>query len=374
MALRYERVAGDIDVLARAGLPLETFLSEAVDSIERAIPWDGACVGTHDPATRILTSARKYGDLEGKNDGDQLFGLIEYGAGEPTSYHDLVEAGVRAVGMQVRHGGDVKQSERMRRLMIPSFGYHDEARVLFHDGQHFWGGLALFRGSDEPAFAEEEIAALARLSESLAFGLRGGLLAELGRTARHHDGGPAVVIVDAADEIAHVSAGAKWWLDVLGAERHSADPLALISSLAGAARLQARGQWRSAPRARVRTSCGLWLLMQASMLSGVEGHAGEVVVTIEEARPPEIVALVVAAFDLTPRERDVVQLVIQGLDTKEIAATLHLSPYTVQDHLKSVFEKADVRSRRELIARVYFDQYVPRMGQPLAPSGWFAPA
>lgn len=56
------------------------------------------------------------------------------------------------------------------------------------------------------------------------------------------------------------------------------------------------------------------------------------------------------ATDLTAQERNVTDLVRQGLSTKEVAAQLFVSPRTVDFHLRNVFSKLGVTSRSELIA------------------------
>ncbi len=78
---------------------------------------------------------------------------------------------------------------------------------------------------------------------------------------------------------------------------------------------------------------------------------------VEPARPAEIAPLIVQAYGLSGREREVTQFVLQGLSTREIADRLFISIHTVQDHLKAIFEKADVHSRRELVARVSSDHF-----------------
>ena len=369
--LTAERVRGDVEVLSRAGLDLETFLSEAVASVSRAVPSVAVCVGTHDPATRMLTSSRKYGDLAGQNSHDALFGQIEYDSDEATTYPEIAGTDVRALGMHLWFRGEVERSERMARLMLPKFDYHDEARLLFTDGGRFWGGAALFRGSDDQPFGEAEVEFLGSLSGAFGRGVRSGLLARMAEVSPPGPVGPAVMVVNADDELVQSTPGAAARLAEMSSAAHTGAPYATITALVGAARRLTRGESDAMPHARVRTAHGVWLMLHASPLSGAGDRGGDVVVTIEEARPPEIVSLVVAAFDLTARERDVTQLVLQGVDTKEIAASLHMSAYTVQDHLKSVFDKADVRSRRELIARVFFDQYVPRMGGKIGATGWF---
>ena len=65
------------------------------------------------------------------------------------------------------------------------------------------------------------------------------------------------------------------------------------------------------------------------------------------------------AYGLSPRERAVVDLVVRGAPTKQISASLFISEYTVQEHLKHIFDKVAVRNRRELIKRHFFDNLYP---------------
>ncbi|WP_418062020.1 response regulator transcription factor [Pimelobacter simplex] len=372
-ALTAERVRQDVDVVARAGLELETFLEEAMASVRRAVPWVSACVGTHDPSTHMLTSARKYGDMQGSDAHDHEFALIEYGMVEETAFTELARTGTDAAGVHLVTGGEVERSARMAQFMKPHFGFGDEARLAFRDGSELWGALAVFRGADDAPFDRAEVDFLASLAVPFARGVKTGLLsrsADLLPPAG--GGGPAVIIVGRDDQVTQMTPAAEAWLGELVHATGRCDPISPVAALIGAARRYGRGETAVPPRCRLRTVSGMWLVLQAGPLSSFRERDGDVVITIEEARPPEIVALVVAAFGLTVRERDVTQLVLQGVDTKEMASRLHLSAYTVQDHLKSVFDKAGVRSRRELIARIYFDQYVPRMGGELAPSGWYA--
>ena len=55
--------------------------------------------------------------------------------------------------------------------------------------------------------------------------------------------------------------------------------------------------------------------------------------------------------ELTEREREVLDLLAQGLGTAAVAARLYLSPKTVRNHVANILGKLDLPDRAQLIAR-----------------------
>jgi DNA-binding CsgD family transcriptional regulator len=114
---------------------------------------------------------------------------------------------------------------------------------------------------------------------------------------------------------------------------------------------------------RVRTSAGQWLNLHASRLQGPPGEQ-RITVVIKHADATTTVPLLLSAYGLSPREADVAKLVLRGTSTRAISNALHISQHTVQDHLKAVFDKVGVHSRRELIGQLLRPQDPDVMQQP----------
>jgi DNA-binding CsgD family transcriptional regulator len=238
-------------------------------------------------------------------------------------------------------------------------GLEDELTASFVDDSTFWGCVRLYRHGGRLPFDAAEVAYLAALAPLLADSYRRAVLAQPS-TVDERSAAPGIVILDDRARLEAMTPAAESWLEeLIDIPRSLSTPLPHpIYALAARTRAGDNGGGLEA-RARLATKSGRWLVLHASPLPG--GGPRRTAIVMQPAPSVEMAPLIVHAYGLTERERDVVQRVVSGLSTKEIAAGLGLSRYTVGDHLKAVFEKVGVGSRGELVARIFFDQYAPRL-------------
>jgi len=92
------------------------------------------------------------------------------------------------------------------------------------------------------------------------------------------------------------------------------------------------------------------LCVRACYMSGPSGR--HLLLVLERVQRRDAVAANIEKFALSPRECDVVMLVLYGYSNRRIADQLVLTEYTVEDHLKRVFAKIGVKSRTALAAKI----------------------
>ncbi len=247
-------------------------------------------------------------------------------------------------------------------------------RAVFVANASCWGTLCLHRERNAPEYTATEAAFLALLTPHIAQGLRNAqLLTNASQSTAPN--GPGVLILSEDWAIMSMDEVAAYWLAEL-TEMERGDKQALPHSiLTVLTRLRmveqgVTGSLPITPELNLRTPSGRWLRLYASRMSRPSNH-GQIVILFEVAQPIEIVPLLFQAYQLTKREGEVTLLSLRGQSTKEIAQTLHISLNTVQDHLKAIFEKVNVSSRRELVGSIFAQQYQTHVleGAPQDTSG-----
>ena len=139
------------------------------------------------------------------------------------------------------------------------------------------------------------------------------------------------------------------WIDRLGTPGpNPAEPLPPHVYVL-AAHVAASPQRRPA-RVRARAADGTWMVIRASALTTRSQAAAGYAVTLEAAPADDLAPLLMRAWGLTRREREVARLVINGLSTEDIATALFISAHTVRDHVKTMFGKVGVSRRQDLAA------------------------
>lgn len=343
--------------LCHRGLDPFAFLHQARELLRPVVPFDASCWLMVDPASLLVTG----GLFDYPPELVPAFARNEFVDDDVNKLRSLARRLVPVGLLSQATDGRLERSPRYRDILRPA-SLESELRAAFRAGSRTWGACAMYRGRGRPDFEPDEVAFVASVSGLLGAGIRRSLVSEAIATGGPA-WGPGLVVLAEDGSIDSISPDARRWLDELGAPYRAGALGAqhpVIVHLAGRARTIAAGALPSEAglaSARILTASGRWLLAHASLLEGQ--LAGRVAVILEAAHPVEIAPLIVEAYGLSPRERQVTELVLQGASTAEMAARLCLSPLTIQDHLKAIFEKMAVRGRREVAARVFFDHHFP---------------
>ncbi len=270
---------------------------------------------------------------------------------------DLPRPGVDL--LHARTSGDLDRSLVWAQL-LHRFDVTDVASLAFVDRFGCWGFLDLWRSVPAGPFTADDAAFLARLVKDLTAGLRRCQAATFTPAAddtptlTHAD--PAVLLMSGALDVIAQTGQVEQYLRMLVPPPGGRGPVPAGAYNVAAQLLAVEaGIDQHPPRARVHIAGGIWLTMQAARIGAAGTRASapaEIAVTIELASPADRAAVYAGAHGFTARETEILERLLAGADSRDLARSLLLSEYTVQDHLKAVFTKTGTRSRRQLIGQV----------------------
>jgi DNA-binding CsgD family transcriptional regulator len=325
---------------------VDEVLDQALARLGRSVGFDAVRALAYDPDVLIPVSFAGTGSLL---DWEHTVSACRNEQAE-TDVHKFADLALsrQHVAVMTADSAEARQSPRWQNLILPDGFRHELRAVAVDDHGHCWGSVTAFRDGRRPftgkdiAAADQELSLIAaRLSRAMVSG-----------AATPVPGHAASLWLNDAGELLSATSTGRDWLDSL---RTPETPGRAEAVLAGLAVRVTASIARSGPGSppgpvsvRARGAQGQWIGLHGEPVTGPEGQAQGIGVVIGPARPGTVLPVLAAAYGLTDREQQVVSCVLAGLSTRDISSRLHISTYTVQDHLKAVFAKAGVNSRGEL--------------------------
>jgi DNA-binding CsgD family transcriptional regulator len=347
-----EAVLSDLSRLALRSPSRADFFDEAAARLQRVLPHDGACWHTLDPGSDLVTEHQ----LQSIPDRFPLIAHNEYQVADVNKFTDLAGAPCKAASLHEATGGRLERSPRYRDLLAAG-GIGAELRGAFVADGATWGAVIMIRMAGGREFSPDEINLLDRASALFARAVRRGLVTEASRAVAPPSDAPGVLELDASGQLERASSTAEPLLEELSgttAEQGWKSPA--VQAVASATRQAIDARASELPSSAVKTPAGTWLVLHGALLG-----ARSVAVFIQRAHPTLVAPLLLKAYDLTAREQEVAQWLLRGATTAQAAQRLAISPHTVNEHIKAIYDKTGARTRGELSATVFFGEHLPRI-------------
>lgn len=372
------RLIDEIDRLGSRGLPREAFFAELSPRLRSVVDNDASCWHTMDPSTRLLTGdapreliERGVLSLDETHVAGELIVRSEYLIDDVNSFAGLVARRTPVGILDHATRGEPSRSARYRDLLLPA-GIPHELRAAFVLRGRVWGAVHIARRASSGPFVQRDADVLAAITGAIARGIRASLRFDAARRSTGSEA-PGLVVLGPRNEVELITPPAFELLASLqpGGSGYADETIATpVLALAEFVRSAPDGGRGGGGVVNVPATDG-WITLHASKPGPLDD--GRVAVVLERATGARSAGVRLEAFGATAREREVATLLARGLSRAEIADALVVSPHTVEDHVKHLYEKLGVASRQELVARVFLDEYLPEVVRqtPLTSRGRF---
>src|SRR5690606_9408218 len=121
-------------------LDLHTFANSAIEVLRQAVPFDGACTASLDPATHLITDTVK---LAIGDDRDAEWAQYEYETDDVAKLVDLARRTNPVTTVEIETAGDQRRSLRLDEFLGPNYRIGHELRAAAGVDGAVWGGICL---------------------------------------------------------------------------------------------------------------------------------------------------------------------------------------------------------------------------------------